>query len=130
MQSDRGQDKKPKALDRKIGTRIRDARRLLNLTQQQLAERAGLSFQQVQKYETGVNRISASSLFEFAAILNQPVSYFFSQTPDRTGLDRADGALDMDGVWRAFDQLDRNEAVDLLFRLSEKLADIEAGRRQ
>ena len=61
-----------------IGNRIRQARLSQNLTQSDLAERLGLSFQQVQKYETGSNRISSSRLWLLAKILNLPITFFFS----------------------------------------------------
>jgi transcriptional regulator with XRE-family HTH domain len=64
-------------VDAHVGTRIRLRRKLLGLSQQQLAERLGLTFQQVQKYERGVNRVSASKLYETAQVLQAPVTHFF-----------------------------------------------------
>ena len=65
------------AVDVHIGQRLRMCRKLAGLSQEQLAERLGVTFQQVQKYEKGTNRISASRLFNAAQLLSVPVSYFF-----------------------------------------------------
>lgn len=70
-------NKIPNGIDRIVGQRLRWRRRELRLTQEQLGERLGLTFQQVQKYEKGVNRISAGRLFEMATTLTVPVSYFY-----------------------------------------------------
>ncbi len=69
--------RKPSPVDAHVGARIRLRRKLLGLSQQQLAERLGLTFQQVQKYERGVNRVSASKLYETAQVLQAPVTHFF-----------------------------------------------------
>ena len=65
------------AIDLHVGKRLRRRRRLLGLTQQQLAESIGIRFQQIQKYECGANRVTASRLYELAVALNVPVNYFF-----------------------------------------------------
>ena len=64
-------------IDQHVGLRVRARRRMANLSQQVLAEALGLTFQQVQKYERGSNRISASKLFQIAQFLDVPVSFFF-----------------------------------------------------
>ncbi len=64
-------------IDLHVGRRLRRRRRLLGLTQQQLAESIGIRFQQVQKYECGANRVTASRLYELAGALQAPVSYFY-----------------------------------------------------
>lgn len=64
-------------IDLHVGKRLRRRRRLLGLTQQQLAEAVGIRFQQIQKYECGANRISASRLFELSEALHVPVQYFY-----------------------------------------------------
>src|ERR1700722_12041044 len=66
-------------IDVHVGTRVRQRRILLGMTQTTLGKAVGLTFQQVQKYENGGNRISSSRLFEFAKILNVPVPYFFEE---------------------------------------------------
>lgn len=60
-----------------VGTRLKARRSLVGITQENLAEAAGITFQQVQKYEKGRNRLSASRLYQFARVLDVPVSYFF-----------------------------------------------------
>ena len=64
-------------VDVHVGKRIRHRRWLVGMTQQQLAERVGIKFQQIQKYETGANRVSASRLWDIAEALDVPVSFFF-----------------------------------------------------
>ena len=68
-------------LDRALGNAIRLRRRSLNLTQEQLASACGISFQQVQKYERGANRIGASRLHDLSRVLDVPVSFFFEGVP-------------------------------------------------
>ena len=64
-------------VDLHVGKRIRQLRWMAGVTQQQLAESVGIKFQQIQKYETGMNRVSASRLWDIAESLNVPVSFFF-----------------------------------------------------
>jgi len=67
----------PHRVDVHVGKRVRHRRWLVGMTQQQLAEKVGIKFQQIQKYETGANRISASRLWDIAEALEVPVSFFF-----------------------------------------------------
>ena len=64
-------------VDRKVGARIRERRVMLGLSQQQLAQLIGVTYQQAHKYERGLNRISAGRLFEIATVLSIPVAWFF-----------------------------------------------------
>lgn len=64
-------------IDLHLGRRLRRRRRLLGLTQQQLGDRVGVRFQQIQKYECGANRLSAARLWSLAEALETPVSYFY-----------------------------------------------------
>lgn len=66
-------------IDVHVGLRIRQRRSLLGMSQTGLGKAVGLTFQQVQKYERGVNRLGSSRLFEFATVLDVPVSYFFDE---------------------------------------------------
>lgn len=68
---------KPNPVDVHVGQRLRQRRVLVGLSQEKLARMVGITFQQVQKYERGANRIVASRLFELAKVLDVPVSYFF-----------------------------------------------------
>lgn len=64
-------------VDVHVGKRVRHRRWMLGLTQQQLADKVGVRFQQIQKYETGANRVSASRLWDIAVVLGVPASFFF-----------------------------------------------------
>ena len=69
----------PRPVDIHVGSRLRLRRTLLGLSQGKLGEAVGLTFQQIQKYELGANRVGASRLFEFSRILDVTVSYFFEE---------------------------------------------------
>src|SRR5271169_3208235 len=64
-------------IDDHVGSRIRERRIMLGLTQQQLAEMIGVTYQQAHKYERGINRVSAGRLFEISRALSAPISYFY-----------------------------------------------------
>ena len=64
-------------VDLHVGQRVRQRRWLFGMTQQQLAEKVGIKFQQIQKYETGTNRISASRLWDISEAMDVPVTFFF-----------------------------------------------------
>lgn len=70
-----------KAVDRQIGTQIRVQRQQANMSQLMLGERIGVTFQQVQKYERGSNRVSSSTLYEIACALGKPIDCFFEGLP-------------------------------------------------
>lgn len=74
-------------IDRHVGFRLRLARTSRKLSQTDLAKASGITFQQVQKYEKGTNRVSASRLFEFATLLGVQISYFF-EGADEDGIER------------------------------------------
>ena len=76
------ESKTPSGVDRVVGQRVRWRRRELKLTQEKLGDLLGLTFQQVQKYEKGVNRISAGRLFEIASTLTVPITYFYEGVDD------------------------------------------------
>jgi transcriptional regulator with XRE-family HTH domain len=73
--------RRPNPMDVHVGSRVRLQRMLLGMSQEKLAERLGLTFQQVQKYEKGINRIGASRLFEMSRVLSVPVQFFYEQAP-------------------------------------------------
>ena len=72
-------------IDHHVGARIRERRIMLGLTQQQLADLIGVTYQQAHKYERGINRVSAGRLFEIGRVLSVPVSYFFEGLDNQTG---------------------------------------------
>lgn len=82
------------AVDRRLGQRVRARRLEIGMSQERLAEILGVTFQQVQKYEKGVNRIAASRLFAIAAALELPVSRFFEGMPSARGAGVAEPEAD------------------------------------
>lgn len=119
----------PHPVDVHVGKRIRQRRWLISMTQQQLAERVGIKFQQIQKYETGANRVSASRLWDIAEVLEVQVSFFFeglnSATPE------GDSALpkDLIGDKEAMDLVRSYYAIPenqrrRLFDLARVLSDV------
>jgi transcriptional regulator with XRE-family HTH domain len=73
---------RPSPIDVHVGSRIRLRRTLLGMSQERLGEALGLTFQQVQKYERGVNRVGASRLFDLSRVLDVPISFFFDDMPE------------------------------------------------
>ncbi|MDJ0637480.1 MAG: helix-turn-helix transcriptional regulator [Paracoccaceae bacterium] len=96
-------------VDVHVGKRIRHRRWLVGMTQQQLAESVGIKFQQIQKYETGMNRVSASRLWDIASSLSVPVSFFFD------GLNGEDAVAEpVPNADIPLDILKDKEALDLI----------------
>ena len=83
--------KTPDLIDRHVGTRVRMRRMLLKMSQEKLGEALGLTFQQIQKYEKGLNRIGASRLQQISKTLNVPPSFFFEGAPTGVGAAAANG---------------------------------------
>jgi transcriptional regulator with XRE-family HTH domain len=75
-------DSRPSPIDIHVGSRVRLRRTLLGMSQERLGDALGLTFQQVQKYERGVNRVGASRLFDISRVLDVPISYFFDDMPE------------------------------------------------
>lgn len=96
-------------VDVHVGKRIRHRRWLVGMTQQQLAENVGIKFQQIQKYETGMNRVSASRLWDIAASLTVPVSFFFEGLSDEENMVDATVPADV-----PLDILKDKEALELV----------------
>src|SRR3569833_1701916 len=82
-------------IDLHLGKRLRRRRRLLGLTQQQLANAVGIRFQQIQKYECGANRISAAHLRQLAEALDVAVAYFYDGLSDPTSAFRAEPVAEL-----------------------------------
>jgi len=91
-------------VDIHVGKRIRHRRWMVGMTQQQLAEQVGIKFQQIQKYETGMNRVSASRLWDISGTLGVSVSFFFD------GLEKDESAKGDSPV----DMMTDKEALELL----------------
>jgi len=81
-------------VDVHVGKRVRHRRWMVGMTQQQLADKVGIKFQQIQKYETGMNRVSASRLWDISEALSVPVSFFFEGLDARnSSLEEIDGDI-------------------------------------
>lgn len=79
--------KTPNPIDKHVGARIRMRRMMLNMSQEKLGDALGLTFQQVQKYEKGTNRVGGSRMHTIAGILKVPVSFFYEGLPQENGID-------------------------------------------
>ena len=116
-------------VDVHVGKRIRQRRWLIGMTQQQLAEQVGIKFQQIQKYETGANRVSASRLWDIARTLDVPVAFFFegiegTEAEGDAGAMQADlmgdkEALDLVRSYYAIPENQRRRLFDLARVLSD-----------
>ncbi len=84
---------KPNPVDIHVGSRVRFRRTLLGMSQEKLGAAVELTFQQIQKYERGTNRIGSSRLFQFAQVLDVPVSFFFDDMPGEFAQVQPDSAL-------------------------------------
>lgn len=112
-------------VDVHVGKRIRHRRWMVGMTQQQLADSVGIKFQQIQKYETGMNRVSASRLWDIARTLGVVIGFFFE------GLDKEEGitleadllankeAMDLVRAYYAIPEAQRKRLFDLAQVLSE-----------
>lgn len=111
----------PRPVDVHVGNRVRLRRTLLGMSQEALGKAVGLTFQQIQKYERGANRIGASRLYEFARILDIPVSYFFEEMTDELrGADADDRDVE---VATDDDPLSERETLELVrayYRIKDK----------
>jgi transcriptional regulator with XRE-family HTH domain len=105
-ESSADKDERLSAIDAHVGARIRLRRTLLGLTQERLGEALGLTFQQVQKYERGANRVGASRLFDLARILEVPVNYFYDDLPSQAG-----GTMNRYGFAESNDTYGADEAL-------------------
>lgn len=106
----------PDPIDIHVGKRIKLRRTLLHISQEQLAGDIGVTFQQVQKYESGHNRVSASRLFDISRVLSCPISYFFEDIGPETTGDRSTPAARSleDAPEDAADPMQRTETLELV----------------
>ena len=112
-------------IDRGVGQKIRERRTLLGMTQQQLADLIGVTYQQAHKYERGINRISAGRLFEIARVLNVGVDYFYQDLPGLGGKgleERQRLCLD---VARNFARIRNDRSREAISQLCRAVADEE-----
>jgi transcriptional regulator with XRE-family HTH domain len=97
VQQDVGEERNARranAMDIHVGARVRLRRMLMGMSQEKLGELLGLTFQQVQKYEKGVNRIGAGRLFELGQVLTVPVQFFYDDAPGGTAPGFGEGAAE------------------------------------
>ena len=129
----------PDPVDVHVGARVRMRRLMLGLSQDKLAETVGLTFQQIQKYEKGANRIGASRLFQLASALNVPVQYFYEDLRKPGGMNKtADEVAAFKEAWRDIGKLTkyngqyvpREDYIDgeQMFRASELRQPMPIGR--
>lgn len=134
----------PDPVDVHVGSRVRLRRKLLGMSQERLGESIGLTFQQVQKYERGANRIGVSRLHQLGRVLEVPVSFFFDDAPESVDIDvpHAEGA-DQSGppsdqdiaeqsseFIRSFYRIKSTEVRDRLYALVMKMASIQTPERR
>jgi transcriptional regulator with XRE-family HTH domain len=104
--------KAPNPIDRHVGSRVRMRRMLIGMSQEKLGEALGLTFQQVQKYEKGTNRIGASRLHRIGAVLGVPVEFFYEGAP-HSGANHA-GFAEASSSTYVSDFLSTSEGVQLM----------------
>ena len=107
LEGDDKSSRRPNPIDVHVGSRVRFRRMLLGMSQEKLGEKLGLTFQQVQKYEKGINRIGASRLFDLAQVLGVSVQFFYEEAPVIDGQQQpaADGSAE---------KVDENAIVEFL----------------
>jgi transcriptional regulator with XRE-family HTH domain len=116
---------KPNPVDVHVGSRVRLRRTLLGMSQEKLGDALGLTFQQVQKYERGANRIGASRLYDLSRVLDVPVSYFFEEFADAPP---AGGAAETPGEAYQPNPMMKRETLELV-RAYLRIADPQIKRR-
>ncbi|BDA87078.1 transcriptional regulator [Aureimonas sp. SA4125] len=119
--------KKPNPVDTHVGSRVRLRRTMLGMSQEKLGEALGITFQQIQKYEKGSNRIGASRLQRITEVLNVPVSFFFEDVPGAL-TDGAGGLGEPSGPDYVVDFLSTAEGLQLN-RAFVKISDPKVRRR-
>lgn len=114
---------KPNPIDIHVGSRVRFKRKILGITQRKLGDALGITFQQIQKYESGTNRIGSSRLYHISKILSVPVAFFFEDLPEEI-LKETDKLFKNDHESFATEKLYDNETINLLksyYRIDSKI---------
>jgi transcriptional regulator with XRE-family HTH domain len=122
----------PDPIDLHVGSRIRTRRIYLHMRQEELARQLGLTFQQVQKYESGANRVAASRLWEIAGILGMPVAYFFPKDGEKNacGDPPDDESIELASLFYSIaDPAMRQQLFDTVKRIAEKHSGARPPRR-
>lgn len=111
--------KTPNPIDVHVGSRLRMRRMLVGMSQEKLGEHLDLTFQQVQKYEKGSNRISASRLFDMSRILDVPVQFFFDDIQGVVGNSERSGFAESGDSFQMTDFLSSSDGAQLIRAFSE-----------
>ena len=121
---------KPNPIDVHVGARVRLRRTLLGMSQEKLGEAIGLTFQQVQKYERGANRVGASRLYDLSRVLDVPVSFFFDDIdPETAAASMAEASTaESDAGQHEPDPMMRRETLELV-RAYYRIPDPQIRRR-
>jgi transcriptional regulator with XRE-family HTH domain len=104
----------PNPIDVHVGKRVRLRRTLLGMSQEKLGKAINLTFQQVQKYERGTNRIGSSRLYQLSQVLDIPVSYFFDDLPSEIAGPKAPGLSEAQAASYEGDPLVKRETLELV----------------
>ena len=118
----------PEAVDVHVGSRVRQRRTMLGMSQEKLGEALGLTFQQVQKYERGANRIGASRLHHISEVLDVPISYFFEELSPSFTKKRGKKGLEEAQAEYEHDPMAKRETLELV-RSYYKIKDPKVRRR-
>ncbi len=119
--------KKPNPIDTHVGSRVRLRRNMLGMSQEKLGDALGITFQQIQKYEKGANRVGASRLQAIANVLSVPVSFFFDDAPGEAGAVNR-GLAEENSTTYVVDFLNSTEGLQLN-RAFVKIADAKVRRK-
>ncbi len=109
-------------IDRHVGSRIRERRIMMGLSQQQMADMIGVTYQQAHKYERGINRISAGRLYEITQVLAVPISYFFDGLDDSAEQQIAPRQRMCLELARNFSSIDNERHQEALSQMARALA--------
>ena len=127
----------PDPRDREVGQRIRAQRLIRKMSQEELGDCLGITFQQIQKYEKGANRVAAGRLIKIAEVLNMPVGFFLegaagpAASANNDGVNSALSFLKTAGavrLLRAYNRIDTSEVRQALVELAEQIAGREDAR--
>ncbi len=116
----------PHPVDIHVGSRVRMRRTLLGMSQEKLGDALGLTFQQVQKYERGANRVGASRLYQISRILDVPVSFFFDEMAAESAT--ASAGMAEEAAPSSFDPMAKRETLELV-RAYYRIADPRVRKR-
>ena len=132
-------DSKQSPIDTHVGSRMKLRRNMMGMSQERLGEALGITFQQVQKYERGSNRISASRLFDLSRVLDVPISFFYDDMPEPLALTyggqasasnvrRSAGFAELQDSFGVDETLNRKETLELV-RAYYRITDAAVRRR-